>query len=458
MKKICLILFFLLISCQKEKEIVEQAVIPKTTSEIDSENKGEVDFKLNIILPSNYKAKQVFNFNVNDNSNYYSNQLIIAKKDGADGLSVMFVEAKSDKNAFRSNNEDVFFLSWERTIATEDVSTLDFFNIDMDKDGNDEFVFIGKDKNKNDVVDVLKYNKKSQEYENIFSKAIKGMIKIEEDEITKDNFQLDTFEDNPDNNYDLKIYKINNDSNKMELFSESIIKKESILKQYGDNKISANLWIKTNEHTKYIMSFEENLEHLVIFKEDEIGKVQEEYKILNYIRSKNRYIFYLENNFIDSSSEKVDISIQDDGYIVAVFKENRDFDGKYGKFENKDIKENVQSKNSQIVLNGIYTNNKDLTFIFANDNTYVMRDKKKQIKGTYLIYKINKDIIDLQTVENRKIERKTYVIEYSEEEEDGVLIKKIKLTPTLILQSGAEETSVQDILELQQVITNKKTN
>ena len=423
--------------------------------DIDTSKNKEVllnvdrDFQLNIDISNDYAIKEVYNIQLSKDSSYV-NQIVLVQKNGEDFLRVMFVDAKLTKNLEYSENEDSYFLSWEEKLLSTNVKDLTFYSLDLEGDGNTELIFIGKDKEGNSVINLFRKN--GRKYYMAFSKVVDGVIKIEENENKKNNFEIAVYQGDKLETYswnaELSAYK----SRSLKNFKNTEIDKEKKLSIFN------NLWIKKGKDYSYILEFNKESMHVSVMQNENGNKMEGDYKIVNYIDLRGRYIFFLENEFISLIVDKIDFYLTKNGANISFQKETK-FNGSYKKLNINDLvnfkKENKEQK--IIELNGLYSNNEGLNIIFSN-STFTIRDGKKNDKGTYIIYKLNKDIIDFQTTNKKKIERKTYIISFEKEKNDNIIIKKIKLTPAKILASGAYENGNKALYLEQITILDKNKN
>ena len=104
-------------------------------------------------------------------------------------------------------------------------------------------------------------------------------------------------------------------------------------------------------------------------------KLEDEYKITSSINLNNRFIFYLENKFINIIIDEVNFYLKNPDTAYITFKEKNNLNGTYKKLINlKEFKRQKKTKKEKIKLNGLYSNNEGLSMVFSN-NTFTLREK-----------------------------------------------------------------------------------
>lgn len=106
---------------------------------------------------------------------------------------------------------------------------------------------------------------------------------------------------------------------------------------------------------------------------------------------------------------------------------------------------------SDLTLSGLYRNDSNQEILFSSPR-FVMRDNEEEVAGGYAIFELEQTILELKIVDDSGLtqRRRTFVVEFEEEEGSERIVRRITLTPARVRSDSIEFTEGR-ALRLEQV-------
>ncbi len=106
---------------------------------------------------------------------------------------------------------------------------------------------------------------------------------------------------------------------------------------------------------------------------------------------------------------------------------------------------------SDLTLSGLYRNDSNQEILFSNPR-FVMRDNDEEVAGGYAIFELEQTVLELKIIDDSGLmqRRRTFVVEFEEEEGSDRIVRRITLTPARVRSDSIEYTEGRT-LRLEQV-------
>jgi hypothetical protein len=420
-------------------------------------------------IPLAASETMLYILDMNLDSDPMDEQIIVTKGRETDSATIQILVVDYDMV------RNIYFLTWEGTTGAVDTRAFHLSLEDMIGDHSFEIVFTGVDAEDRQTLDIFRKTQTPSGfglyYIPICSLAVDGTIEIAKAERSQAyeldqkigqsfpvvTYSRDTSSENPldivkstyywkfqDSRYVLGSLEKIPGKNIQEKQLQELFQADSV--NVFESFLSGPWYLASQEKRDSlspgdIINFEPDSRKITFYA----NNIQEIYDW----KSSRKNIFRglsisCTNEAITSIQRQISVAVQSLDTITITVTGIEQWDGLYRKLS-PDVRRNLAAEPgspvrlSGIPLSGLYRNESGFEIYFSSPNLTIQEHGKKY-SGGYALYSVGADVLEIRILKENGLlqEKRSYVIEYTEETDDLRTVRSIELMPAVVSVNGVE--------------------